>query len=108
MLAHWLPLEHVSKDNEKGGMNDKDFERYIYNSIVPLFPDLEDRPGKGILLKVDNGPGHNRQDLLNKCQFRGVYIYPGLPNNTSVQQETDINYGPFKGVVQRNTYQRLQ
>ena len=30
------------------------------------------------------------------------YIYPGLPNATSVQQETDINYGPFKGVVWRN------
>jgi hypothetical protein len=30
------------------------------------------------------------------------YIYPGLPNSTSMQQETDINYGPFKGVVRRN------
>jgi hypothetical protein len=26
-------------------------------------------------------------------------FYPGLPNATSVQQETDQNYGPFKGVV---------
>ena len=34
-----------------------------------------------------------------KCCFRGLYIYPGLPNATSVQQETDHNYGPFKGVV---------
>jgi hypothetical protein len=42
-------------------------------------------------------------DLLNKCWFRGVYIYPGLPKSTSMQQETDINfYGPFKGVVWRN------
>ncbi len=89
--------------NGKGGMNNEKFERYIDNSIVPLFPDLEDMPGNCILLKVESGCGCNLQDLLNKCWFRGVYIYPGLPKSTSMQQETDINfYGPFKGVVRRN------
>jgi hypothetical protein len=58
--------------NEKGGMKDKEFERYINNSIVPLFSDLEDTPGKCILLKVESGPGCNGRDLLNKCQFRDV------------------------------------
>jgi hypothetical protein len=89
-------------DDEKGGMEDTEFECYINNSIVPLFPDLEDMPGKRILHKVNSGPGRNGQDLINKCWFRGVYIYPSLPNSTSVQQEMDINYGPFKGVVWRN------
>ncbi len=89
--------------NEKGGMNNEEFERYIDNSIVPLFPDLKDMPGNCILLKVDSGRGWNWWDLLNKCWLRGVYIYPGLPNSISMQQEMDINfYGPFKGVVQRN------
>jgi hypothetical protein len=89
--------------NEEGVMNNEEFEHYIDNSIVPLFPDLEDMPGKCILLKVDGGRGWNWRDLLNKCQFRGVYNYPGLPNSTSMQQEMDINfYGPFKGVVWRN------
>jgi len=37
-----------------------------------------------------------------KCRFRGLYIYPSLPNATSVQQETDHTYGPFKGVVRDN------
>jgi hypothetical protein len=41
--------------NGKGGMNNEEFERYIDNSFVPLFPDLEDMPGKCILLKVDSG-----------------------------------------------------
>ena len=50
-------------------------------------------------MKVDSGPGRNGRELLLKCRFRGLYIYPGLPNATSVQQETDQNYGPFKGVV---------
>jgi hypothetical protein len=36
--------------NGKGGINNEESERYIYNSIVPLFPDLEDMAGKCILL----------------------------------------------------------
>jgi hypothetical protein len=89
--------------NGKGGMNNEEFERYIDNSIVLLFPDLEDTPGNCILLKFESEGGCNLQDLLNKCWFRGVYIYPGLPNSTSMQQEMDINfYGLFKGVVWRN------
>jgi hypothetical protein len=60
-------------------------------------------PGNCILLKVESGRGCNLQDLLNKCWFRGVYIYPGLPKSTSMQQETDINFhGLFKGVVPRS------
>ena len=88
--------------NEKGGMTDDEFEKYIDNSIVPLYPDMEDTPGKRVLLKVDSGPGRNGRELLMKCRFRGLYLYPGLPNATSVQQETDHNYGPFKGVVRNN------
>ena len=85
--------------NEKGGMTDDEFEIYIDNSIIPLYPDLKDMPGKHVLLKVDSGPGRNGRELLVKCRFRGLYIYPGLPNATSVQQETDLNYGPFKSIV---------
>jgi hypothetical protein len=89
--------------NGKGGMNNKEFERYIDNSIVPLFSNLEDTPGKCILLMVDSDRGCNWRDLLNKCQFRGVYIDLGLPKSTSMQHETDIIfYSPFKGVVWRN------
>jgi hypothetical protein len=31
--------------NKKGGMNDNEFDKYIDNSFVPLFPDLKDVPG---------------------------------------------------------------
>ncbi len=64
--------------NEKGGMNDEEFDKYIDNSIVPLYPDLEDTQGKRVLLKVDSGSGLNGRDLLNKARFRGVYLFPGL------------------------------
>jgi hypothetical protein len=65
-------------------MNNEEFEHYIDNSIVPLFPNLEDTPGNRILLKVESGRSCNLRDLLNTCWFRGVYIYPGLPNSTSM------------------------
>jgi len=88
--------------NEKGGINDEEFCKYLNNTIYPLFPDTEDVPGKRVLLKVDSGPGRNCMDLLVKARFCGLYIFPGLPNATSVQQETDRNYGPFKGVIHQN------
>jgi hypothetical protein len=50
--------------NKKGGMNDEEFCKYLNYMIYPLFPDMEDVPGKRILLKVDSGPGHNCMDLL--------------------------------------------
>jgi hypothetical protein len=88
--------------NKKGGMTDNEFEEYIKNSICPLYPDMEDTPGKWVLLKVDSSPGRNGKDLLLKCHFPRLYIFPGLPNATSVQQETDINYGPFKSIARDN------
>jgi hypothetical protein len=45
--------------NEKGRMTDVEFKKYIDISIIPLFPKLEDTPGKRVLLKVDSGPGRN-------------------------------------------------
>ena len=38
--------------NKKGGMTDMEFDHYIENSVVPLFLDLADRPGKWVLLKL--------------------------------------------------------
>ncbi len=90
--------------SKKSSIYNEEFEHYINNSIVSLFPDLEGTPGKHILFKVNSGPGCNGRDLLNKCQFKGVCINPSLPKATSLQQETEINNGSFKfkGVVLRN------
>ena len=32
--------------NKKAGMNGEELEKYFMNSIVPLYPDVEDKPGK--------------------------------------------------------------
>ena len=39
--------------NEKGGMDDDEFEIYITNSTVPLFSDAKDIPGKRVIIKID-------------------------------------------------------
>ena len=88
--------------NEKGGMDDIEFEKYMKNNIMPLFPDALDIPGKRVLVKVDSGPGRCNLELLAELRVRGWYLYPGVPNTTAVSQETDRNYGPFKTQFRNN------
>ena len=32
--------------NAKGGMDEEEFDKYVFGSLVPLYPDAEDKPGK--------------------------------------------------------------
>ena len=43
--------------NEKGGMNTAEFKKLVENSYCPLYPDMENKPGKRVMFKVDSGPG---------------------------------------------------
>ena len=61
-----------------------------------IFPDAADVDGKRVIVKIDSGSGRTNPCLLAKLRLRGVVLYPGCPNNTSVSQETDRNYSPFK------------
>ncbi len=83
--------------NEKGGMVNEEFDNYIRNSILPLFPDACNMPGKRIMIKFVSSPGRLNVDLLAELKLMGWYMYPVVPNTTSVKQETNQNYGPFKG-----------
>jgi hypothetical protein len=91
--------------NKKSGMNNAEFKKYIDNVINDMFQDMEDVPGKRVLLKVDSGPGRNCAAILIRAKFKGLYIYPGLPNATATHQETDQSYGSFKLVVRTNLNQ---
>ena len=82
--------------NEKGGMNDEEFEKYFATNLTKLYPDAKDVKGKRVMLKVDSGPGRLHTPLLVRARTLGFYLYPGVPNTTAVTQETDQNYGPFK------------
>ena len=88
--------------NEKGGMDEKEFNAFLNNSIMPLWPKAEDIKGKRVMLKVDSGPGRTAAELLAQLRLLGFYLYPGVPNTTAVSQETDRNYGPFKTQFRKN------
>ena len=54
-----------------------------------------------LILKVDSGPGRmiaNKASIIKRDEFfeMGLHILMGLPNATSVNQEMDALYGPFK------------
>ena len=82
--------------NERAGMDATELQKCMENTILPLYPDVEDVPGKRALLKVDSGPGRMNVDMLAWLRLRGVCMTPGVPNKTSKTQETDQNCGPFK------------
>ena len=88
--------------NEKAGMNAVELDKYFTGSILPLYPDVEDKAGKRVLVKVDSGPGRMNVEMLAKLQVRGLYLVPGVPNSTATTQETDQNYGIYKSVLRDN------
>jgi hypothetical protein len=88
--------------NERAGMNAVELEKYLKNSILPLYPDIQDYPGKRVLLKLDSGPGRLNVEMLADLRLQGLYIVPGVPNTTAKTQETDQNYGLYKSVVREN------
>ena len=83
-------------------MDDIEFEIYIMNSIVPLFPHAADCRGKRVLIKIDSGPGRLNLTLLARLCILGFVLYPGVPNTTAFTQETDQNYGLFKSIFRHN------
>ena len=88
--------------NEKGGMDNDEFEKYLMNSIVPLYPHARNRPGHRVMLKVDSGPGGMNLNLLPKLRRLGFILYPFFPNTTHVTQETDQLYRAFKTQFLKN------
>ena len=88
--------------NKKGGMNSTELHKYVLKAILPLYPDIADCPTKRVICKVDSGPGRTNPEMLAELKLRGFYMFPGVPNTTSVTQETDQNYGPFKTFYRQN------
>ncbi len=88
--------------NAKGGMDDEEFEKYVKNALVPLFPDFGDVSRKKSIIKVDSGPDYLNVELLASHCVLGFYLHPGVPNTTAVTQEMDQNYGPFKSTFWEN------
>ena len=86
--------------NERGGMDDVEFDEYLSKSLIPLYPGAEDVKEKRMLFKLDSGPGRLGMKLLSWLRLLGFMLYPGVPNTTAVSQETNRNYNPFKTAIQ--------
>ncbi len=82
--------------NEKGGMDEAEFFKYLETNVLPLYPNVAPEKGKWVILKCDSGPGRENIELLAELRDSGFILFPGVPNATAVHQETDQNYGPFK------------
>jgi hypothetical protein len=86
----------------KGGMNAVIFENWITEHVMPLWPDLEDVPGKRVMLKTDMGPGRSQTGFLSRTYVEGMGVFPGLPNGTGCGQEMDQIFRAFKICCYRN------
>lgn len=53
-------------------------------------------PDHWVIIKVDSGPGRLNIRMLACLWMMGFIIYPGVPNTTSVTQESNRLYGVFK------------
>ena len=80
----------------KGGMDKNNFELYLIVSIAPLYPDAKDKKGKHVLVNIDSGNGQLNMKMIERLRKLGFILYPGMPNTTSVIQETDQGYGILK------------
>ncbi len=98
----------------RGSMDEELLNQYIEIVIVPSYPNMnktaifDARTGRlnqgPVILKLDAGPGRivSSEIVLAKREAlfeRGLIIILGLPNATSVQQEMDALYGPFKSAT---------
>jgi len=63
-LGQKKPMPCTFGMNERAGMNAVELEKYIRNSILPLFPDAADEDLQRVLLKVDSGPGRMNLEML--------------------------------------------
>ena len=43
--------------NERVGMGDVEFDEYLSDSLIPLYPGAEDVKGKRVIFKLDSGSG---------------------------------------------------
>jgi len=88
--------------NEKGGMDEAHFEKYITDLLAVLYPDCADSKGKRVVFKVDHGPGQSNVKLLVHLRARGCYLFPSVPNSSSVSQEMDQIFDLFKTLMRGN------
>jgi hypothetical protein len=54
--------------SENGSVTNEIFLTYLQETLIRLYPDVSDKPGKRVLLKVDSGPGWFFSDFRTVAQ----------------------------------------
>ena len=88
--------------SEKGGVTTDIFLKWVEDTVLKLYPNVEDKPGKRVVMKFDCGPGRYNEKFLLLARALGIYFFPGLPNGTEITQEMDALYHLVKSIGERN------
>ena len=99
-------LDTTVSANKKGGMNSEIFINYL-EGLFDVYPDMEDVPGKRVIVLLDGGPG--RDEIEAYCDFaeRGLYCLPLVPNLTHIVQPVDNIVNVFKIAMEKVKKQLL-
>ena len=76
--------------SENGSVTKEIFYEWYHEIVSVLFPDMQDIPGKRVLVKSDGGPGRTHPIYLSESHLDGLVHYPGLPNGTLFQELDQI------------------
>ena len=87
-----------------GSVDKNIFFKWYQEVICILYPDIQNAPGKRVLLKSDGGPGRTHEDYLAQSNLDGLVHYPGLPNGTFFQ-ELDQIFAYLKSTMEHNRKQ---
>ena len=87
--------------SENGSVTKEIFYEWYHEIVSVLFPDMQDIPGKRVLVKSDGGPGRTHPIYLSESHLDGLVHYPGLPNGT-LFQELDQIFAYLKSLMEKN------
>ena len=60
---------------EKGGVTSDIFCEWMTKVVQLLYPNVEDKPGKRVVLKLDCGPGWSDENFLLLARACGIYFF---------------------------------
>jgi hypothetical protein len=103
-FGHSMPRWHDCSvaTSPHGSMTSEIFDEFITEKLVRYWPDLEDSPGKRVIISADGGPGRMNSDFLAKGRILGIYHMPKCPNTTEETQEMDQLFSALKSAIYRN------
>jgi hypothetical protein len=73
--------------NECGGMDAVEFSKYLLGLVKTLYPDVADLQHRLVIVRCDSsGPSRENLEMLAQLRVLGVYLFPSVPNSSSVTQ----------------------